>query len=273
MYPSVYPSVCLSVRLSVHLTVGPPMGPSYSSYLTQIGWGYCPRGVDMHGHRSLVLCLWTTHEGLVYMGMTFCFCGLCSWWYDLDHACFWWWWVHPLWGPCGLVHFSSSAYAAFHISSGTVSNTDFENIAEVACRQLGLSGGQANAGFGAGVGNVWMDDVFCHGNEAQLSDCYEFTWGCNHCDHSEDVGIECGWTEIESPCTEEKENQIRIMGEVNAGRVEICHEEQWGMLHKIIHCKERFLRLKDKNNSKAVLLKVILLIGYYNHGILLWYHK
>ena len=126
---------------------------------------------------------------------------------------------------------------AFHIFSGTVSNTDFENIAEVACRQLGLSGGQVKAGFGAGVGKVWMDDVFCHGNEAQLSDCYVLTWDCDHCDHGKDLGIECGWTEIESPCSEEKENRIRLMGEVNAGRVEICHDGQWGMLHKIVHYK------------------------------------
>ena len=78
---------------------------------------------------------------------------------------------------------------------GTVCDDRFvSDDAEVVCRQLGHTGGEAHgrAAFGAGTGTIWMDDVRCAGGETRLADCPFAGWGLNNCRHSEDVGVSCG---------------------------------------------------------------------------------
>ncbi len=78
---------------------------------------------------------------------------------------------------------------------GTVCDDRFvSDDAEVVCRQLGYTGGQAHtrAAFGAGTGTIWMDDVQCTGSESRLADCPFGGWGLHNCRHSEDVGVSCG---------------------------------------------------------------------------------
>ena len=78
---------------------------------------------------------------------------------------------------------------------GTVCN-DYWNTAdaEVVCRQLGYSGGEAlqEHDFGSGTGRIWLDDVKCTGRETSLKSCPSNPWGENNCGHDEDAGVNCG---------------------------------------------------------------------------------
>jgi len=45
--------------------------------------------------------------------------------------------------------------------------------------------------FGAGTGDILLDDVNCQGSETSLSDCQHAGWGQHNCGHDEDVSIVC----------------------------------------------------------------------------------
>ena len=48
-----------------------------------------------------------------------------------------------------------------------------------------------NAYFGAGSGNIWLDDVACTYNDTQLLQCSSSPIGKETCSHSEDAGVRC----------------------------------------------------------------------------------
>ncbi|XP_011143294.1 uncharacterized protein LOC105185459 isoform X2 [Harpegnathos saltator] len=78
---------------------------------------------------------------------------------------------------------------------GTVCDDDFTNTAAaVICRSLGYGGkaiAKKNGFFGPGDGLIWLDEVFCHGNETQLYRCDHSHWGQHNCNHNEDAGVIC----------------------------------------------------------------------------------
>ncbi|KAL6449111.1 hypothetical protein ACFW04_000663 [Cataglyphis niger] len=78
---------------------------------------------------------------------------------------------------------------------GTVCDDDFTNAtATVICRSLGYGGiaiARKDGFFGPGQGPIWLDEVFCHGNESQLYRCEHNHWGQHNCDHNEDAGVIC----------------------------------------------------------------------------------
>ena len=49
----------------------------------------------------------------------------------------------------------------------------------------------SRASFGAGSGQIWLDDVACTGNERRLIDCPANALGTHNCGHSEDAGVRC----------------------------------------------------------------------------------
>lgn len=43
--------------------------------------------------------------------------------------------------------------------------------------------------FGAGTGEIYLDDLGCTGNESRLLQCSHNT--INNCDHTQDAGVRC----------------------------------------------------------------------------------
>ncbi|XP_023248280.1 uncharacterized protein LOC106641736 [Copidosoma floridanum] len=78
---------------------------------------------------------------------------------------------------------------------GTVCDDDFSQAAAtVICRSLGYGGPatvKKNGHFGPGTGPIWLDEVYCLGNETLLSHCEHDYWGRHNCHHNEDAGIVC----------------------------------------------------------------------------------
>ena len=68
------------------------------------------------------------------------------------------------------------------------------NNARVVCRQLGYSdavNALGHAHFGAGSGQIWLDDVNCAGSEDSIGNCQHNGWGSHNCNHNEDSGVVC----------------------------------------------------------------------------------
>ena len=66
--------------------------------------------------------------------------------------------------------------------------------ARVVCRQLGFPdavSAPGSARFGAGSGQIWLDDVGCSGSESSLVTCQHRGWGVENCGHSEDASVIC----------------------------------------------------------------------------------
>ena len=78
---------------------------------------------------------------------------------------------------------------------GTVCDDHWDmKDANVVCRQLGFPSAASALGsarFGAGSGQIWLDDVRCSGSESSIADCRHREWGVGDCDHSEDASVIC----------------------------------------------------------------------------------
>ena len=80
---------------------------------------------------------------------------------------------------------------------GTVCDRDFNDAsANVLCRSLGYGTVRTvtrRAGYGRGIGKVWISKLNCSGAESGLHKCKKFSWGqspgCSG--HATDVGVEC----------------------------------------------------------------------------------
>ena len=78
---------------------------------------------------------------------------------------------------------------------GTVCD-DYWDIkdAHVVCRQLGFPGAfsaPTSAYFGAGSGQILLDNVNCSGSERSIVNCKHRGWGVENCGHSEDASVIC----------------------------------------------------------------------------------
>ncbi|CAI5671649.1 unnamed protein product [Oreochromis niloticus] len=117
----------------------------------------------------------------------------------------------------------SGRVEVYHNNSwGTVCDDGWDlNDAEVVCRQINCGSTlevPPSADFGAGTGQIWLDNVTCSGNESSLTECQHSGFGSNRCEHSQNAAVICS-------------DLIRLAGSGSsrcAGRVEIFHNNIWG---------------------------------------------
>ena len=102
---------------------------------------------------------------------------------------------------------------------GTVCDDSFNvEEARVVCHMLGHGyvGHDIGNRYGAGTGQIWLDEVHCSGTETNIADCQHRGWGVHDCDHTEDVSVSCF-------------NEVRLVGDSGSrGRLEVYHNGTWG---------------------------------------------
>lgn len=92
---------------------------------------------------------------------------------------------------------SGRVEVCYNGSWGTVCDDQWDiTDATVLCQQLGYQralGAYGNSYYGAGTGNVLMDNVRCTGSEHRLQDCPFKGWGVHDCGntHEHDAGVQC----------------------------------------------------------------------------------
>ena len=67
-------------------------------------------------------------------------------------------------------------------------------IGHVICRQLGYLAAIAVpccSAFGPGSGPLWLDRVYCTGNESSIADCEHSDWGVASCSYNADASVVC----------------------------------------------------------------------------------
>ncbi|XP_028399971.1 uncharacterized protein LOC114523292 [Dendronephthya gigantea] len=89
--------------------------------------------------------------------------------------------------------YSSGRLEIFHQGIwGSVCRDGWSQINnDVVCRELGFSTGTLSFEFGAGTGQIWMDDVRCTEADRSLRHCSHRGFGSHNCVHQQDVGLKC----------------------------------------------------------------------------------
>ncbi|XP_028407271.1 deleted in malignant brain tumors 1 protein-like [Dendronephthya gigantea] len=100
--------------------------------------------------------------------------------------------------------------------------------ARVACRQLGYPDAVRalkRSEVPSGSGKIWLINVFCTGEERNITSCTHRGWGVHPCSHLEDAGVECR--------TSDEPVSLRLRGPSSAngtGRVEVLYNGTWGTI-------------------------------------------
>ena len=75
------------------------------------------------------------------------------------------------------------------------SNCRYRRIADrlkhTCCNTVRYIGTKTHNDYGAGSGQIWLDNVQCNGTERDIDDCTHTAWGVHSCEHHDDVAILC----------------------------------------------------------------------------------
>lgn len=76
---------------------------------------------------------------------------------------------------------------------GTICDDGWDlDDARVVCRQLGYKDVLRTLyRVPFGTGPIWLDNLYCSGNEQNIAKCPHPGWGDHGCSHAEDVGVVC----------------------------------------------------------------------------------
>ena len=91
--------------------------------------------------------------------------------------------------------------------------------ARVACRELGYPDAASalqSAHFGAGSGQIWLDDVNCAGSEDSIENCPHYGWGSHNCGHHEDASVVCLSKYASSACSVSRSEKHPDLTKINA---------------------------------------------------------
>uniref|UniRef100_A0A8B9KU20 Lysyl oxidase homolog n=1 Tax=Astyanax mexicanus TaxID=7994 RepID=A0A8B9KU20_ASTMX len=135
---------------------------------------------------------------------------------------------------------------------GTICDDDFTlSNAHVLCRHLGFVEALSwshSAKYGAGTGEIWLDNVMCSGSETSIDKCLSRGWGNSDCTHEEDAGVICkderlpGFLDsniIEMQVDENRMEKVRLRPlsaahaarmPVTEGVVEVKYKEGWSQI-------------------------------------------
>lgn len=94
----------------------------------------------------------------------------------------------------GASYASGRVEVFYHGKWGTVCDDVWNtNASMVICRQLGFKGGYLSEISYPGEGDIWIDDIFCLGNETSIFRCRFKYLGRSNCEHKEDISIQCNY--------------------------------------------------------------------------------
>ena len=66
--------------------------------------------------------------------------------------------------------------------------------AQVVCSQLDFGKATAathNAFYGEGIGQIWLYNLNCVGDEETIGNCSHNGWGYAYCSHGDNAGVKC----------------------------------------------------------------------------------
>ncbi|XP_044025482.1 deleted in malignant brain tumors 1 protein-like isoform X2 [Siniperca chuatsi] len=122
---------------------------------------------------------------------------------------------------------------------GTVCDDEWDiRDAQVVCRAMDCGTAQtakSGAFFGQGLGDIWLDDVGCVGNETSLLHCQHPTLGENNCGHGEDASVVCSATIRLINGTDQCSGRVEFH---HGGRWSPAYNVNWGMNEAAVVCRE-----------------------------------